>query len=144
MTTTAITTAVEGPIRTITVGVDIHSRPTPTRTPTRTPMPSPTPEAVSTTPSSDELFGASSPEIDAVFIDQLVGSEPTLGLKDSAGVIVIGKSFCQIYDNGGSSSDVSDLILQGAGFENTLPELVSIHGAGVGAYCPEHIGKLGT
>lgn len=121
------------------------AKPAPTPKPTKKPSPKPTPTPVaSTSPSSDELFGASSAAVDDVFIDQITGAQPTLNYKDIEGMITIGKSFCTMYDNGATSSRINEFILGVAGVAYTVPELVAMHGAGVGAFCPEHVGKVGA
>ena len=99
---------------------------------------------MSTSPSIDELFGASSDFEDAVFIGQITKAHPGLQYEDAEGMITIGKSFCTMYDNGATTSRINEFILGVAGVAYTMPQLVAMHGTGVGAFCPEHLSKLGA
>jgi hypothetical protein len=48
-----------------------------------------------------------------------------------------------MYNGGATSSDVNAYILKGAGWAYTVPQLLAMHGSALGAFCPEHIDKLG-
>lgn len=60
------------------------------------------------------------------------------------GLITIGEGVCTFYDNGATSTDVNDFLLTAAGVTYTVAEFAAMHGAAVGAFCPEHLGKLGA
>lgn len=84
-----------------------------------------------------------SEQIDDIYVDSLQEDHPGLTVAEPADLIDIGKGFCTMYDGGATSSDVNSYILTASGFAYTVKELVSMHGGAVGAYCPEHLDKLG-
>ncbi|WP_168796592.1 DUF732 domain-containing protein [Arthrobacter echini] len=82
-------------------------------------------------------------QIEEVFLDQVRGAQPNLESREGDGMVIIAEAFCTGYDNGATSNEINDFILEAAGDAYTVMELVTIHGAAVGAFCPEHIDKLG-
>ncbi|MBT2538678.1 DUF732 domain-containing protein [Arthrobacter sp. ISL-69] len=93
--------------------------------------------AATKTPSREE-------QIKKIYLDGIYESEPALR---SAGagedLVAIGQGFCDMYDGGAKGSDINNYILTAAGWAYTVKQLVAVHGAAVGAYCPEHIEKMG-
>ncbi len=100
-----------------------------------TTAPATTKPAIETKPMSEQ--------IDDVYVSMLLEENPGLAVAEPEDLIAIGKSFCTMYDGGATSSDVNSFILTAAGPGYTLKELVSMHGGAVGAYCQEHLDKLG-
>jgi hypothetical protein len=58
-------------------------------------------------------------------------------------MITIGQGFCKMYDGGATGTDVNNYILKAAGWAYTVPQLVSMHGAAVGAFCSQYIDEMG-
>jgi hypothetical protein len=84
-----------------------------------------------------------SEQIDDVYVSMLQEDNPGLAVAEPEDMIAIGKAFCTMYDGGATSSDINNYILTAAGPGYTLKELISMHGGAVGAYCQEHLDKLG-
>ncbi|WP_298590287.1 DUF732 domain-containing protein [uncultured Kocuria sp.] len=82
-------------------------------------------------------------QIEQVFLGSVRDEYPELQFSEDGDLVSVGEGLCQLYDGGAKTSDVNDFILTAAGVEYTLNELVAMHGAAVGAFCPEHIDKLG-
>lgn len=81
-------------------------------------------------------------QVEEVFLSQVRESHPNLEYTEGDSMIEIAKSFCVMFDNGAESSEINDFILIGAGVAYSLTELLSIYGAGVAAFCPEHVEKI--
>lgn len=79
---------------------------------------------------------------EVAFIRGLRNSEENFDPADDDALMNIGRSFCEMYDNGATSEDINSLILTVMGPKYTLRQLTAVHGYGVGAFCQEHIGKL--
>jgi hypothetical protein len=83
-------------------------------------------------------------QIKEIYLENIYDSEPALrAAGDGDSLVSIGQSFCDMYDGGAKGSDINDFILKGAGWAYTVRQLVAVHGSAVGAYCPEHIDKMG-
>ncbi|MCW3768898.1 DUF732 domain-containing protein [Paenarthrobacter sp. PAE-2] len=78
-----------------------------------------------------------------IYLEAIYESEPAL---KSAGagedLVSIGQGFCDMYDGGAVGTDINNYILTAAGWAYTVPQLVAVHGAAVGAYCPQHEDKM--
>jgi|GEM_PF-6778692 len=98
--------------------------------------------AAEPSPAVTEKNGAE--QIDDVFLESLYKNQPALKYADGASLISVGKSFCDLYDHGATGSDINSFILKAAGVAYTVPQLVAVHGAAVGAYCPQYISKIGS
>lgn len=105
-----------------------------------TPKPTPTPTP---TPTTKKLTREE--QVNEIYLDNVYKSEPALRAADAGeDLISIGQGFCKMYDGGAKGSDVNDFILTAAGWAYTVKQLVAVHGSAVGAFCPEHIEKIGT
>jgi hypothetical protein len=64
---------------------------------------------------------------------------------DDATLIELGRSACSDLDGGADIDDIYNSIIAeiGADDEDTLNDMATIIGAGVGAFCPEHSDQLG-
>lgn len=102
--------------------------------PSTTPKPTPKPTKTAT---RDE-------QIKEIYLESIYKSEPGLRAAGAGDDLVsIGQGFCDMYDGGAKGSDINDYILTAAGWAYTVKQLVAVHGSAVGAYCPEHIEKMG-
>ena len=105
--------------------------------------PAPTTSAAPATSSPAAETKTREEQVDDTYVNTLQEDNPGLTVAQPADLISIGKGFCTMYDGGATSSDVNSYILTAAGLAYTVKELISMHGGAVGAYCPEHIDKLG-
>ncbi|WP_426979240.1 DUF732 domain-containing protein [Pseudarthrobacter sp. O4] len=114
----------------------------------------PNPAKAATSPASVAATPAASPgkatanttredQVKAVYLESLRTSQPGLKAEPDASLITIAQGFCKMYDGGATSAHVNSFILKGAGWAYTVPQLVAMHGAGVGAFCPQYIDKIG-
>lgn len=105
--------------------------------------PAPTTSAAPATSSPSAETKTREEQVDDIYVNTLQENNPGLTVAQPADLISIGKGFCTTYDGGATSSDVKSYILTAAGLAYTVKEPISMHGGAVGAYCPEHIDKLG-
>lgn len=105
--------------------------------------PAPVPTTAPVTSAATVETKSRAEQIDDIYVDSLQEDHPGLTVAEPADLIDIGKGFCTMYDGGATSSDVNSYILTAAGIAYTVKELISMHGGAVGAYCPEHMDKLG-
>lgn len=117
-----------------------EASPTPTAT-TASPKSSTTKPAPKTTKAEPAI--SRDDQIEQVYLGSVREEYPELQFSEDDDLVAIGEGFCQFYDGGAKSSDVNDFILTATGVEYTLNELIVMHGAAVGAFCPEHMDKLG-
>lgn len=83
-------------------------------------------------------------QVKEIYLESLYKSEPGLRAAGAGDDLVsIGQGFCDMYDGGAKGSDINAFILKGAGWAYTVRQLVAVHGSAVGAFCPEHIDKMG-
>ena len=82
-------------------------------------------------------------QVNAIYLKGVRGDQPGLNAAADADLISIGQDLCKMYDGGAKGSDVNHFILTAAGWAYTVPQLVSMHGAAVGAFCPQYIDKMG-
>lgn len=82
-------------------------------------------------------------QINAIYLKGIRSDQPALSTAADADLISIGKGLCKLYDGGAKGSDVNHYILTAAGWAYTVPQLESMHGAAVGAFCPQYIDKMG-
>lgn len=81
-------------------------------------------------------------QINAIYLKGVRNDQPALSAAADADLISIGKGLCKLYDGGAKGSDVNHYILTAAGWAYTVPQLVSMHGAAVGAFCPQYLDKM--
>lgn len=103
---------------------------------------SPTPKATATASASASATTRDQ-QVNKIYLESLYKSDAALRSADGADLISIGKSFCDMYDGGAKGSDINNYILTAAGWAYTVKQLVAVHGSAVGAFCPEHIEKMG-
>ncbi|MFK0072695.1 DUF732 domain-containing protein [Arthrobacter woluwensis] len=104
----------------------------------------PTVTVAAESPSPAVTAKARAEQIDDIYLSTLRKEQPALKAADGADLISIGKGFCDFYDHGATGSDINSYILKAAGWGYTVPQLVAVHGAAVGAYCPKYISKMGS
>jgi hypothetical protein len=108
---------------------------------------SPAPTTVSASPSTEPgatpTVASREDQIRDIYLDNILDEQP--GLEDVPGedLVTMGQGFCQMYDGGAVGADINEYILTAAGVAFTVHELVAVHGAAVGAFCPEHLDKMG-
>jgi hypothetical protein len=97
----------------------------------------------STEPGATPTVASREDQIRDIYLDNILDEQP--GLEDVPGedLVTMGQGFCQMYDGGAVGADVNEYILTAAGVAFTVHELVAVHGAAVGAFCPEHLDKMG-
>ncbi|MDP9999071.1 DUF732 domain-containing protein [Pseudarthrobacter sulfonivorans] len=104
----------------------------PSVTPTRTPTPTVTKAAT-----REE-------QVKKIYLEGIYEAEPALRAAGAGeDLMSIGQGFCDMYDGGAKGSDINNYILTAAGWAYTVNQLVAVHGSAVGAYCPEHVEKMG-
>lgn len=108
------------------------------------PAPTVTVTVAAEAPTPAETEKTRAEQIDDIYLGSLYKSDSGLKAFDRAELVKFGKRFCDVYDTGGTSSDINRIILKAAGVIYTARQMVTIHGAAVGAYCPEHISKIGS
>lgn len=79
-----------------------------------------------------------------IYLEKIREAQPALEATPDEDLITIGEGFCKMYDGGAVGADINDYILTAAGVAYTVQQLVSMHGAAVGAFCPKHIDKMGS
>lgn len=82
-------------------------------------------------------------QVTRVYLERIRTSQPALAATPDEDLVTIGQGFCTMYDGGAVGADINDYILKAAGVAYTVHQLVDVHGAAVGAYCPEHTDKIG-
>jgi PBP1b-binding outer membrane lipoprotein LpoB len=119
-----------------TASVSAQQKTTSTPSPsTMSASPSPTPSATTAAPSRAE-------QIQEVFLESVRNAQPGLTSAADEDLVAIGKGFCEMYDGGAVGSDINNYILKAAGVAYTAQQLVAVHGAAVGAFCPEHEARI--
>ncbi|WP_160664085.1 DUF732 domain-containing protein [Pseudarthrobacter sp. ATCC 49987] len=103
---------------------------------------SPPASPVSSTVASAKSFSRQD-QINAIYLKGIRSDQPALGVAADADLISIGQGLCKLYEGGAKGTDVNHYILTAAGWAYTVPQLVSMHGAAVGAFCPQYIDKMG-
>jgi hypothetical protein len=99
-----------------------------------TPKPTPTPTKTAT---REE-------QMKEIYLEGIYKSEPALrAAAAGADLVDVGQGFCKMYDGGAKGSDINKYILTAAGWAYTVNQLVAVHGAAVGVYCPKYIDKMG-
>ena len=82
-------------------------------------------------------------QIKEIYLEAIYKSEPALRAAGAGDDLVsIGQGFCDMYDGGAKGSDINNYILTAAGWAYTVKQLVAVHGAAVGAYCPKYIDRM--
>lgn len=83
---------------------------------------------------------------DEKFLAALQEAHPSMKSTDTSGQLTIGKSFCDVFDNGVASGKVNeavslsdDLVTLPSGIAFTHEELKSIRRIGVTTFCPQHL-----
>ena len=105
-------------------------------TATATPKPSPTVTATKKAATREE-------QVKEIYLDAIHKAHPALKSANADDDLVsIGQGFCKMYDGGAVGADINKFILTAAGWAYTVPQLVAVHGAAVGAYCPQHESKM--
>lgn len=78
-----------------------------------------------------------------LYLDSIRDEQPALMDVPYEDLVTMGQGFCDMYDGGAVGADVNDFILMAGGVGFTVQELEAVHGAAVGALCPEHTDKVG-
>lgn len=100
-------------------------------------------ESPTPTPSAEPALSREE-QVKEIYLESIYEANPGLrGAGAGDDLVSIGQGFCQMYDGGAMGSDINDYILTAAGWAYTVPQLTAVHGAAVGAYCPEHEDKMG-
>lgn len=76
---------------------------------------------------------------DERFLDTVHSTRPSTLQYDDDAVIDVAHLACDVFDDGGTTEDLLDAVLQ-TGVD--VQDAGVIVGAGVGAYCPEHNSKV--
>lgn len=83
---------------------------------------------------------------DEKFLAALQAAHPSMKSTDTSGQLTIGKSFCDVFDNGVANGKVNeavslseDLVTLPSGIAFTHEELQSIRRIGVTTFCPQHL-----
>jgi hypothetical protein len=110
--------------------------------------PSPEPTATSAVDSQED-------QVQDLYLDSIRDEQPALMEESDEDLVTMGQGFCDMYDGGAVGADIHDFILSvadadindfmllEAGAAFTVHELVAVHEAAVGAYCPQHTDKMG-
>ncbi|GGH94701.1 DUF732 domain-containing protein [Arthrobacter liuii] len=103
--------------------------------------------SVSATPAAAAVAATKAPsredQVKEIYLNAIYKSEPALrntGVDND--LVDIGQGFCKMYDGGAMGSDINSFILKAGGVAYTVKQLVAVHGAAVGAYCPQHMDKM--
>lgn len=97
--------------------------------------PTPTPTPTATAASSQD-------QVRAIYLDAVRKGQPALQSAADDDLVTIGQGFCKMYAGGAVGSDINNYILTAAGMAYTVPQLISMHGSAVGAFCPEYTSKV--
>lgn len=107
------------------------------------PIPSVSSAKASAAPVITKAAASREDQVKAIYLASVRKDQPGLVSAEDAGMITIGQGFCKMYEGGAKGSDVNAYILKAAGWAYTVPQLVSMHGSAVGAFCPDYIDKMG-
>ena len=107
------------------------------------PTPSTSSAKPSVTPTATEAAASREDKIKALYLAGVRDGQPGLASAGDDDMITIGQGFCKMYEGGATGSDVNNYILKAAGWAYTVPQLVSMHGAAVGAFCSQYIDEMG-
>lgn len=83
-------------------------------------------------------------QIKAIYLDNIRDEQPALMDVPADDLVTMGRGFCSMYDGGAVGADINEYILEEGGVGFTVEELVAVHEAAVGAFCPRHIDKMGS
>jgi hypothetical protein len=83
-------------------------------------------------------------QIKAIYLDNIRDEQPALMDVPGDDLVTMGRGFCSMYDGGAVGADINEYILEEGDVGFTVEELVAVHGAAVGAFCPRHIDKMGS
>jgi hypothetical protein len=123
-------------------GAVVGSTASPTASATPIPEPEPTitasPKPTSYLDTVQDPYRGLDPVVGKAFVDLAIEGDPSLGYKDIGTMVDLALDICAIYGRGGTHDEVVRRMVPKPGTLYTIPQGITIRGAGIATFCPEY------